>query len=222
MKPSRIITISSGLVMALLILPVIAMFTRFLFDIDGWENYLCLFTDSRQMGLFFKSLGIASGAALVALVTGILFSFLLVRTPLPGKTLWQWIYLVPICIPPHIHANSWIYLSGDNASSGWLSIAGTCLILALSYYPFVVLVVTSGLYAMNQQMEDAALLTQKPQFVVASVTLPLLTPHILAGGIFVFIFSLFNYSVPALLGVHTYPIEIFAQFSAFYNEAKAV
>jgi iron(III) transport system permease protein len=53
------------------------------------------------------------------------------------------------------------------------------------------------------------------------VTLPLISPHIWAAAIFVFIFAMSNYSVSDLLRVNTFPIEIFIQFSAYYNEARA-
>ena len=38
----------------------------------------------------------------------------------------------------------------------------------------------------------------------------------------VMVFVLGRYGVPSLLGVNTYPVEIFAQFSAFYDRSAAV
>ena len=74
---------------------------------------------------------------------------------------------------------------------------------------------------MDQRFEEAASLTSKPLAVLNKITLPLIRPYILSGAVFVFIFSLFNYGVPALFRVHVYPVEIFAGFSAFYDEGAA-
>jgi len=51
--------------------------------------------------------------------------------------------------------------------------------------------------------------------------LPLAIPHILSGAIFVFVFSIINISIPDFLRVKAYPLEIFIQFSAFYDELAA-
>lgn len=238
MKPSKFTIIPSGIAVTVLLLPIVFMIAGSLFTGGHFSlnNYTSVFQDNRQLNLFFRTLGIAGGATCLSLIMGFPFAFLLVRTRIPGKTIWQWIYLLPLCIPPYVHANTWIYLLGDkgiltaltmnifNLSNPLLNpygILGACLILSFSYYPFIILLTITSLNAMDQRLEDAAILNRQPFFVFKSVTLPMISPHILSGSVFVFIFSLFNYGVPALLRIHTYPVEIFAQFSAFYNEGKA-
>jgi iron(III) transport system permease protein len=200
------------------------------------RHYAGVFSDTRQIGLFCKSLSLASGVALLSLIIGVPLAFLLARTDVLGKKLWQWLYLVPLIIPPYIHAIAWISLLGEQGMFNRFimdlfslkeplfnlyGIQGAIMIMALSYYPFVTLLTLSGLNAMDKRLEDAASLNYGPLKVFRGVTLPLLSPYILSGGVFVFIFSLFNYGVPALLRVHTYPVEIFAHFSAFYNQGAA-
>jgi iron(III) transport system permease protein len=197
--------------------------------IDGevsLRHYLAVAGDSRQAGLLLRSLGIAVATAALAVVLGTGQAFLLARTTIRGAKLWRNLYLLPLCIPPHIHAIAWIYLCGE---TGALNHAlfdiytplGAAVILALSYHPLVTLMVHSALRSTDQRLEEAARQYHRPLRVLGFISLPLLMPHILAGAVFVFIFAFFNYGVPALLRVHTYPVEIFAQFSAFYNEAAA-
>ena len=192
------------------------------------------FGDTRAMGLLLKSLLIAAGAAAISLLAGLPLAFALARTAFWGRSICRWLYLVPLFIPSHVHALAWLNLIGEKGLlTRWLTpeaqaplvpihgAAGAAAILALAYFPFVVLLTLTGLEAMDRRMEEAALLNRRPFGVVAKVTLPLCVPYIISGAVFVFLFSLFNYGVPALLRVHTYPVEIFAQFSAFYNDAGA-
>ena len=218
--------------------PIAHMLIRSLW-IDGeatLRHYLAVFGDVRNAGLLLRSLGIALAAAAMAVVMGTAQAFLLARTSIVAKPAWRYLYFLPLCIPPHIHAIAWIYLCGDAGAVNRLlsgifdtatpmlniySPTWTAVILALAYHPLVTLVTYSGLLAMDRRLEEAARQYHPPGRVLRSVTIPLLLPHIMAGGVFVFIFAFFDYGVPALLRVHTYPVEIFAQFSAFYNEAAA-
>jgi iron(III) transport system permease protein len=85
----------------------------------------------------------------------------------------------------------------------------------------VTLLTLSGLHSLDSRYEEASTINHSPIETIFGITLPLLFPFIVSGTAFVFIFSLFNYGVPALLRELTYPVEIFTQFSAFYNEGRA-
>ena len=93
--------------------------------------------------------------------------------------------------------------------------------LGLAYYPFVTLLTVSGLRSMDRSQEEAALLSRGKWQTLRRVTLPLTTPHILTGAIFVFVFSIMDFGVPDILRVSVYPVEIFVQFSTFYDERAA-
>ena len=219
------------------ILPIGLMFANSV-NIDGnfsLEHYRTVFTDMRQLTLFFKTLLLASGATVFSLLIGVPLAFLLARTDVYGRNIWQWLYLLPLCIPPYLHAVTWICLLNEKGPINtfmmkWFhlkapliniyGISGSMAVLTLSYFPFIVLLTLSGFRTMDQRLEDAARLNHRPFRTMQKVTLPLISPYIFSGAVFVFIFALFNYGVPALLRVHTYPVEIFARFSAFYNQMR--
>lgn len=200
------------------------------------QHYGAFFGEWRYASLMLLSCGIAAGAAMLAVLIGVVQAFALARTRVPFKRLWRRLYLLPLCIPPHIHAIAWIGLCGETGPlNRWLmamtgsdtpvldiySPVWVALILGLAYHPVVTLLVSGGIRSMDRRMEEAAMQYMPLRRVLRRVTLPLLMPHILSGAVFVFIFAFFNYGVASLLRVHTYPVEIFAQFSAFYNEAAA-
>ena len=235
----RSLNITSMLVFALIaVIPISYMLMRSIW-VDGELtilNYQSLFSDGRYLELLIRSIGIALSTAVLSVVFGAALALLLARTNIPARRCWQYLVLLPICIPPHIHAVAWIYLCGETGALNRFfahfmgsaaplfdiyTAAWTAFILALAFHPLITLMTYSGLVSMDQRLEEAALLYHSPATVLGKITLPLLWPHIMSGAVLVFIFAFFNYGVPSLLRVHTYPVEIFAQFSAFYNEGAA-
>lgn len=201
-----------------------------------FHHFVTVFDDPRYAGLMMRSLYIAGVAAAGSVVLGTVQAFLLVRVRLPGRRIWRHLYLLPLCIPAHIHTVAWIYFCGETGivnrllslffktSAPVVDIYAwpwAAAILALAFHPLVTLLAVSGLLSMDRRLEEVARQYHAARRTIGAVTLPLLLPHLLAGAVFVFIFSFFNYGVPSLLRVHTYPVEIFAQFSAFYNEKAA-
>ncbi|MFH2138370.1 MAG: iron ABC transporter permease [Candidatus Omnitrophota bacterium] len=181
--------------------------------------------EARQLNLLKNSLVIGIGTALFALILGIPYAFFLTRTSILFKQGFLLAGLIPLFLPAQITTIGWLKLMGTQGLDlGFklYGLGGIVFILGLSYFPFVVLLTLTGLNSMDPKLEQAGELTCSRAKVFTRITLPLLLPYIFSGAIFVFIFSIANYGVPDLLRVNTYPVEIFVQFSAFYNTQKAV
>jgi iron(III) transport system permease protein len=205
------------------------------FTIDGalsLANFDSLFTDPRQPVLLLRSLTLASGATLMALAMGVPMAFFIQKAGFAGHRLLRYLHLLPLTIPPQVFVSAWLGFPAlfareiKGAAPGpfielFSGMPAAVGLLALSLYPLVVLPTLAGLTALDQRLEDAAALVHRKTRVFLRITLPLLGPFIITGAVFVFLFALFNYSVPSLLRIPTYPMEIFAQFSAFYNEGRA-
>ena len=200
------------------------------------ETYKVLFMDSRQLSLFKNSLFLALGTTCISIIFGVPLGFLIARTDIHFNQYHKHLYLLPLLMPPYINAIAWINLLGQKGIINqflmklfsWqeplvtiYGIKGTIWVLALSYFPLITLLTVSGLRSMDQKLEDAGRLTKTEFGVLKGITIPLMMPYIISGAIFVFIFALSNYGVPSLLRVNVYPIEIFAQFSAFYDNNSA-
>lgn len=201
------------------------------------ESYRGLLTDERQISLFINSLTIAAGTSFFSLIIGVPAGFLLSRTDLCFRKYLRYLCLVPLIIPPYIHAVVWIFLlgtkgrisllaeklfsPGDSSLFSIYGISGAVLVLTLSYFPVVTVLTISGLNSMSRELEEAGSLAGTDFYVLRKITLPLILPNITGGAVLVMIFSLLNYGVPSLLRVNTYPVEIFARFSAFYDSKGA-
>jgi len=166
------------------------------------------FLSETQYELFKRSLILASGSTALALLIGIPFAFFIQRTLMWGRGIFSLLYLLPLLIPPYMQAIIWSQIL---ASGGWANrffmaalhlenvpvdvhnLAGAIIILAFSYFPFITLLTVNGLKNPDAGYEEAALLYCNRFKTVFSVTLPMITPQIMAGAIFVFIFSIIDF-----------------------------
>lgn len=210
----------------LVVLPIIYMVTT-PFWVGGARQpggYGAFF-DSRHLILGRNSLGLAGGVTLLSLVIGVTLAFLIDRTDLLARRLLGVIYVVPLLIPPYIHAIVWSHLNPlvkRFLAMDIHSLGGAVFVLTLAYFPFVTLTSLSGLKSVDRNLEEASLLAHGSWRTLRRITLPLAFPHIMAGAAFVFIFSLVDFAIPDILRVKVYPVEIFVQYAAFFNEAGAM
>lgn len=199
------------------------------------QNYQFVLAEPRQFSLLRTSLSVAAGTSFFSLILGVPLAHFIHRTDIYLKRIIRYLYLVPLIIPSHIHAVAWIFLLGRAGMANQLaqaafgqsffgiySVPGAIWVMTLSHFPIITLFVLAGLDTLDQRLEEAGLLTRTRFAVLSRITLPLIMPNIIAGAIIVFLFGLSNYGVPSLLRINTYPVEIFAQFSAFYDPGKAV
>lgn len=208
----------------IVLLPIFYMILApFLSEGFGHLNDISFF-DNRHLTLSKNSLGLAAGTTFFCLVIGIPLAFLFYKTDLWGRRIFSVLYIIPILIPPYIQAITWCHLSDFLRYFLLLdihSLGGAIFVLTLSYFPFVTLMTLSGLKVIDRNLEEASLLYRGRLCTLRHITLPLVTPYILSGAMFVFIFSIVDFGVPDILRVNVYPVEIFIQFSAFYNERVA-
>lgn len=238
MQP-KTITITSILIFSIIVLfPLVYMFGGTFIEggVVTLKNYKALLINIKQLDLLKNSLSLALGTACLAVFIGVPLGFLIVKTDIYLNRFLKYLYLAPLLIPPYINAIAWINLLGQKGAINLFfmklfsleeplltiyGLGGAIWVLGLSYFPLITLLTVSGLYSMDQKLEEAGRLTKSEFGVIKGITIPLVTPYILSGATFVFIFALSNYGVPSLLRVNVYPMEIFAQFSAYYNESSA-
>ncbi|MFC1766054.1 ABC transporter permease [Planctomycetota bacterium] len=194
-----------------------------------------VFLDTRQWVLMGRSLGIAALATGFALLLGLPMARMLAAHDLPGRRGLCTLVLMPLLIPAHVMAVAWIHLLSP---TGWVNQLWTGLLglstrlsmhsslgcawtLASTYFPVIAFLVATGLVKMDTCQHEAMRLSTGRWGVFRHATLPQIFPYVLASSCLVMIFILAQYGVPSLLGINTYPVEIFAEFSAFYDEAAA-
>ncbi len=181
--------------------------------------------EARQAGLVLNTLAVSTGATCLALAVGVPLSVFMHRTDMPGRGLLRIIYLLPALVPPVIQTVSWTRIASCLKGVFPIdiySVWGCAVILGMCYFPFVTLMTLSGLRSVDRDIEEVALLWHSGFRVCTRITLPVALPHIASGALLVFMLCAVNFIVPDILRVRVYPVEIFVQYSAFYNEYGAL
>lgn len=155
------------------------------FSLDLFRRF---FTDQVWMSSLWTSTQIAVSAAFLALVIGVPAAYGLARAPIRARPVVQLALMSPLLIPSIVLALG-VYLYFGRAG-----IAGTktAIILAHTAYvlPFVVLTASSGLKALDSQIELAAQVLGSSRLqVLRHVVIPQMRPAIMVSLLFAFLMS---------------------------------
>lgn len=181
--------------------------------------------DFRQIGLLLNSISLAAGAAFTAILLGATAAFFIERFEFPGKKFARLLLLVPILIPPYIHALSWRFLLVNLKIPSYqdflFTVPAAILILSFAFYPIAFFLISNALKNLDASLEEASLLFSSRLKTTFKITLPLLAPAVFSAFLFIFLLGLTEFGVPSFLHINTFVFEIFAQFSAFFNYGRA-
>ena len=149
---------------------------------------------------------------MLAVLVGVPFAFCLARLPIGGKPVLLALAALPLVLPSFVGAYALVLLFGRSGIvTGALQslgipfdsiygAKGIVLVYTLTLYPYVVLPVTAAFKSVDISVEEAAQnLGASRARMLRTVTLPLVLPSILAGGLLVFIEALENFGVPFVL-----------------------
>jgi iron(III) transport system permease protein len=184
----------------------------------------------RRLILLARSLGLSFAVATGTMAIGVPAAIYLWRwnTGLPARL--RWLVLPLIAVPPYIHALAWSaaahgfngFLQSNGIAGipfqGW-SASWWVQLMALT--PLAVGLSLMGLEAVEPALIDSARLMATDYRTLKRIVLPLAAPQILAGAGFVFLLSITDYSVPSLFQLNVYSLEIFAEYSATGEPARA-
>lgn len=174
--------------------------------------FVALLENQAIVRAFQTSLLLGFLTALISTTLGVLGSLAMVRYDFPGKSLIATALIAPILVPEVVLAVALLLFLGAMGipKSFPLLLAGHVIFTL----PFVVLVVQARLVAVKREYEEAAMsLGAGPIETFFQITLPLILPAVLAGGLFAFTIS-FDDITGTLFwkpgGVETVPTQIFA------------
>lgn len=198
---------------------------------SGFVYYRALFSSGRAWNLAAHSLALSSVTTLLTLLVGVPVGIFLGKSDLPLRRLLLLILAIPLVIPPYVLAVCWSNILGRGGvaerwfghaiaarGSEWLFGLGGCvLVLATTLLPIVVLITATQLGSVEASHEEAARLAAGWPRVLWHITLPLIAPGLSLAAVLVFLLSLGEFGVPSFLRFEVFPVESFAQFSAFYN-----
>lgn len=159
-------------------------------------------------------------ALLVSVCTGVLgtaMAWLIVRTDLPGASLWRVLAPLPLVFPSFIGAAAFLAgLGPDGVIRSALEVIGyhpprrfrglgaSTLVLTLFTYPYVYLPVAARLQALPPSIEESArMLGDPPIRFFVRIVVPAIKQSVLGGMIIVLLYGLSEFGAVQLLGFDT-------------------
>ncbi len=216
---------------ALLVMPVINIIGLSLSGKDAQSsvlaNYKTFFSERFYYQTLINSLQVSAATTVLAVLFGVPAAYFATRYDIWGRGFVRAAVVLTFVSPPFIGSYSWVILFGR---SGLITSTladfgiplpsiygapGIVLVFTLQFFPFVFLMVSSGLKSIDQSIEDAARNLGSGELrVFFTVLLPLLVPSISAGALLVFVAAFTDIGTPIIIGerFRVLPVLIYGEF----------
>lgn len=132
-----------------------------------------------------------------------------------------------LVLPPFLVVNAWIDLFGATGSLHlWLpfklySLAGTVVLLALMHWPIATLLVYSSWRQLDPELSEIdPALSGAPFF--KELLLPNSRVAMIQSAGLIFVLTMNQFSIPAILQVKVYPAELWVQFNTTFDYMEAL
>jgi len=199
------------------------------------DNYVTLFTDPSMVQPFLITLESSAAVAILCVLVAVPMGWCVARTDMPLRRLVRVLVMASLVTPPFLGAIAWELLAAPN--TGFLNqlarvmfhldrsvhpfniytVAGLTFVNFLYTFPYAFTFVANALERIPADLEDAsANLGASSAQTLWRVTLPLILPAILAGGLIAFLQSVTVFGSAAILtlpaGFHTMTTRIWSLF----------
>ena len=182
------------------------------------SSYLTVYGQAVNMRALTNTAKISILVMILSVLITFPLAWLIGRTYLPGRKKFRTILVASYMIPPYVGAIAWTQLL--NPDVGYLNAllktifslskapfniyteGGLIWVLTLFYSPFAFITISRAMEKMDPTLEEASRVSgASPLRVLWDVTLPLMAPSILAGGLLVFIGAGSAFGIPAIVGM---------------------
>ena len=182
------------------------------------SSYLTVYGQAVNMRALTNTAKISILVMILSVLITFPLAWLIGRTDLPGRKKFRTILVASYMIPPYVGAIAWTQLL--NPDVGYLNAllktifslskapfniyteGGLIWVLTLFYSPFAFITISRAMEKMDPTLAEASRVSgASPLRVLWDVTLPLMAPSILAGGLLVFIGAGSAFGIPAIVGM---------------------
>jgi iron(III) transport system permease protein len=217
----------SGLAIIYLFLGVFLVYPLFQLFYDAATNmkgsfslmpFYEFFTDSYYRNAMWRSILLSLGTVITTSILGIIIAILLIRYDFVGRSLFTYLTILPIIMPPLVGVLGFVFIMGRAGTVNVLlqdyfgftqpinfmyGIHGILMVETLHLFPLMTLSILDALSKIDPALEEAAESigsTGLRRFW--DITLPLTTPGFVTGALLVFIWTFSDFATPLVVGVH--------------------
>jgi len=214
------------------ILPLAAFLVKAAFSV----SFLSL--ESRQILLLGRTAAFAGSVALLATAIGVIAGFRLGATRWRGSAAFRALFILPLLIPPYLHALGWtMFLRADGPVSRLMmqlglprefttewaySFWGGVVVLSLAYCPLVLLLTDRALgFVPLSLIETADVYGASRLQAFRFAYWPFIRPWAILASLCIFLLAACELGVPTILKIPVFNYEVFTQLSAFSDVGTA-
>lgn len=171
----------------------------------------------RTLELVLASVQLAVAVTASCVVLGVGLGWLVTRTDLPGRRVWQVALALPLAVPSYIAAWAWLALA-----PGVAGFAGSYLVLTTISYPYVLLPVVAALRRTDPALEDVARtlgLTAAQAFW--RVAVPQLRPATIGGALLVGLYVISDFGAVATMRYEVLTTSIYRAYRSVFDPVPA-
>jgi len=189
-EPLASMSLCAALAVGFLLLPLVALLAD-----TPWDDLPRIMSEARTLDTLRLSLTTATAATGTSLLLGVPLAWVLARSGFPGAGLLRALVTLPLVLPPVVGGVALLMALGRSGLVGryldsWFHITfpftTTGVVLAETFVamPFLIVTVEGALRSVDRSAEEAAAtLGAGPLTVFRRITLPLVAPSLVAGGI---------------------------------------
>jgi len=229
-----------GLIVAFMVVfqvfPLLYMVYRSLFSSGAFS--LSAFERIYTYELNWTALKNTVIAAGCAMVFGTLMAFplawLVGRTNMYFRKFFRSLFVLTYMVPPYLGAMAWLRLLNPKVGNlnvffrdllhlsenpfNIYTLGGLIWVLTTFYYPYAFITISRAMEKMDPSLEEASKIAgASPIKTLLTVTLPMMTPSIVAGALLVFVSAASCYGIPSIVGspgqIHTVTTRIVSYVS---------
>jgi iron(III) transport system permease protein len=182
------------------------------------ETYRQVYSNAVNWRAFINTIYVSLAVTIVSVIITFPLAWLIGRTDLPGKGFFRTTFVASYMIPPYVGAIAWTQLLNPKVGylNEWLvsvlglsqapfniyGMGGLIWVFTLFYSPFAFITISRALEKMDPSLEEASRISgASPIGTLWRITLPLMYPSIIAGGVLVFIGVGSAFGIPAIVGM---------------------
>jgi len=210
-------------IMPLVYLVIKAFFPEGSFTFEVFKR---LYTYPMNLGALSNTLIAAAATMVLGTLLAFPLAWLVGRTNLYGKKFFRSLFVLTYMVPPYLGAMAWLRLLNPNVGTinvilrtllglsdapgplNIYSLGGMIWVLTTFYYPYAFITISRAMEKMDPSLEEASRISgASPLTTVFKITLPMMTPSLIAGALLVFVCAASCYGIPSIIGapgkVHT-------------------
>ena len=215
-------------------------------DIAGFtfSNFVRFFSRAYYRNALFNSIKVVLCATALVIVIGVPLAYVTSTFEIKFRRLVDILVVISMLSPPFIGAYSWILMFGRSGTftvflreylglriPSIYGFSGILLVFVLKLFPYIYMYTKGALKKVDASLGEAAeSLGYHGLRKILTVSLPLVTPTILAGGTIVFLRAFADYGTPRLIGegYSTLPVIIYTEWisetgsNAYFASAVAL